>query len=275
MNIKSYILGLSALSMVGLSACDTDNVRSIYENATAGITFLAEEQEESFSETATDLSFNVDVVRQNAKGETTVNLISTCMKENESGKLEETTWNDNITVPSTVTFKDGETMTSFKVSLGNDIEQGMEHYVNVVLDTEEEPVDAYMSKLLIFSRAYTYGEFQEKTLTSKWFSNENHDGDAVNKTIQMQQGTQNIMIYRTKNVYRTDPEDKKDYLMVITLSPEKDGVKTAKVAETQVAKELTVSGEGTWNDNSITLKMKFVDTKNKKEYKDIEEIFSR
>ena len=114
MNIKSYILGLSALSMVGLSACDTDNVRSIYENATAGITFLAEEQEESFSETATDLSFNVDVVRQNAKGETTVNLISTCMKENESGKLEETTWNDNITVPSTVTFKDGETMTSFK-----------------------------------------------------------------------------------------------------------------------------------------------------------------
>ena len=80
----------------------------------------------------------MDVVRQNAKGETTVNLISTCMKENESGKLEETTWNDNITVPSTVTFKDGETMTSFKVSLGNDIEQGMEHYVNVVLDTEEE-----------------------------------------------------------------------------------------------------------------------------------------
>ena len=97
MNIKSYILGLSALSMVGLSACDTDNVRSIYENATAGITFLAEEQEESFSETATDLSFNVDVVRQNAKGETTVNLISTCMKENESGKLEETTWNGNHT----------------------------------------------------------------------------------------------------------------------------------------------------------------------------------
>ena len=83
------------------------------------------------------------------------------------------------------------------------------------------------------------------------------------------------MIYRTKNVYRTDPEDKKDYLMVITLSPEKDGVKTAKVTETQVAKELTVSGEGTWDDSSITLKMKFVDTKNKKEYKDIEEIFSR
>ena len=217
----------------------------------------------------------MDVVRQNAKGETTVNLISTCMKENESGKLEETTWNDNITVPSTVTFKDGETMTSFKVSLGNDIEQGMEHYVNVVLDTKEEPLDAYMSKLLTISRAYTYGEFQEKTLTSKWFSNENHDGDAVNKTIQMQQGTQNTMIYRTKNVYRTDPEDKKDYLMVITLSPEKDGVKTAKVAETQVAKELTVSGEGKWDDSSITLKMKFVDTKNKKEYKDIEEIFSR
>ena len=132
-----------------------------------------------------------------------------------------------------------------------------------------------MSKLLTISRAYTYGEFQEKTLTSKWFSNENHDGDAVNKTIQMQQGTQNTMIYRTKNVYRTDPEDKKDYLMVITLSPEKDGVKTAKVAETQVAKELTVSGEGTWDDSSITLKMKFVDTKNKKEYKDIEEKFSR
>lgn len=274
MNIKSYILGLSALSMVGLSACDTDNVRSIYENATAGITFLAEEQEESFSETATDLSFNVDVVRQNAKGETTVNLISTCMKENESGKLEETTWNDNITVPSTVTFKDGETMTSFKVSLGNDIEQGMEHYVNVVLDTEEEPVDAYMSKLLTISRAYTYGEFEEKNLSSVWFS-ENHAGAAVNKTIQMQRGTQNTMIYRTKNVYRTDPEDKKDYLMVITLSPEKDGVKAAKVAETQVAKDLTVSGEGTWDDSFITLKMKFVDTKNKKEYKDIEEKFSR
>ena len=275
MNIKSYILGLSALSMVGLSACDTDNVRSIYENTTAGITFLADEQEESFSEKATDLSFNVDVVRQNAKGETTVNLVSTCMKENESGKLEEAAWNNNITVPSTVTFKDGETMTSFKVSLGNDIEQGIEHYVNVVLDTKEEPLDAYMSKLLTISRAYTYGEFQEKTLKSKWFSNDNHDGDAVNKTIQMQQGTQNTMIYRTKNVYRTDPEDKKDYLMVITLSPEKDGVKTAKVAETQVAKELTVSGEGKWDDSSITLKMKFVDTKNKKEYKDIEEIFSR
>ena len=91
----------------------------------------------------------------------------------------------------------------------------------------------------------------------------------------MQQGTQNTMIYRTKNVYKTDSEDEKDYLMVITLSPEKDGVKAAKVAETQVAKELTVSGEGTWDDNSITLKMKFVDTKNKKEYKDIEEIFSR
>ena len=274
MNIKSYILGLSALSMVGLSACDTDNVRSIYENATAGITFLAEEQEESFSETATDLSFNVDVVRQNAKGETTVNLISTCMKENESGKLEETTWNDNITVPSTVTFKDGETMTSFKVSLVNDIEQGMEHYVNVILDTKEEPLDAYMSKLLTISRAYTYGEFEEKNLSSVWFS-ENHAGAAVNKTIQMQRGTQNTMIYRTKNVYRTDPEDKKDYLMVITLSPEKDGVKAAKVAETQVAKDLTVSGEGTWDDSFITLKMKFVDTKNKKEYKDIEEKFSR
>ena len=274
MNIKSYILGLSALSMVGLSACDTDNVRSIYENATAGITFLTDEQEESFSETATDLSFNVDVVRQNAKGETTVNLVSTCMKKNEKGKLEETTWNNDITVPSTVTFKDGETMTSFKVSLGNDIEQGMEHYVNVVLDTEEEPVDAYMSKLLTISRAYTYGEFEEKNLSSVWFS-ENHAGAAVNKTIQMQQGTQNTMIYRTKNVYRTDPEDKKDYLMVITLSPEKDGVKAAKVAETQVAKDLTVSGEGTWDDSFITLKMKFVDTKNKKEYKDIEEKFSR
>ena len=274
MNIKSYILGLSALSMVGLSACDTDNVRSIYENATAGITFLTDEQEESFSETATDLSFNVDVVRQNAKGETTVNLVSTCMKENESGKLEEAAWNNNITVPSTVTFKDGETMTSFKVSLGNDIEQGIEHYVNVVLDTKEEPLDAYMSKLLTISRAYTYGEFEEKNLSSVWFS-ENHAGAAVNKTIQMQQGTQNTMIYRTKNVYRTDPEDKKDYLMVITLSPEKDGVKAAKVAETQVAKDLTVSGEGTWDDSFITLKMKFVDTKNKKEYKDIEEKFSR
>ena len=158
MNIKSYILGLSALSMVGLSACDTDNVRSIYENTTAGITFLADEQEESFSEKATDLSFNVDVVRQNSKGEAVINLISSCMKKNEKGKLEETTWNNDITVPSTVTFKDGETMTSFKVSLGNDIEQGMEHYVNVVLDTEEEPVDAYMSKLLTISRAYTYGQ---------------------------------------------------------------------------------------------------------------------
>lgn len=274
MNIKSYILGLSALSMVGLSACDTDNVRSIYENTTAGITFLADEQEESFSEKATDLSFNVDVVRQNSKGEAVINLISSCMKKNEKGKLEETTWNNDITVPSTVTFKDGETMTSFKVSLGNDIEQGMEHYVNVVLDTEEEPVDAYMSKLLTISRAYTYGEFEEKNLSSVWFS-ENHAGAAVNKTIQMQQGTQNTMIYRTKNVYRTDPEDKKDYLMVITLSPEKDGVKAAKVAETQVAKDLTVSGEGTWDDSFITLKMKFVDTKNKKEYKDIEEKFSR
>lgn len=274
MNIKSYILGLSALSMVGLSACDTDNVRSIYENTTAGITFLADEQEESFSEKATDLSFNVDVVRQNSKGEAVINLISSCMKKNEKGKLEETTWNNDITVPSTVTFKDGETMTSFKVSLGNDIEQGMEHYVNVVLDTKEEPVDAYMSKLLTISRAYTYGEFEEKNLSSVWFS-ENHAGAAVNKTIQMQQGTQNTMIYRTKNVYRTDPEDKKDYLMVITLSPEKDGVKAAKVAETQVAKDLTVSGEGTWDNDKITLKMKFVDTKNKKEYKDIEEIFSR
>lgn len=275
MNIKSYILGLSALSMVGLSACDTDNVRSIYENATAGITFLTDEQEESFSETATDLSFNVDVVRQNAKGETTVNLISTCMKENESGKLEETTWNDNITVPSTVTFKDGETMTSFKVSLGNDIEQGMEHYVNVVLDTKEEPLDAYMSKLLTISRAYTYGEFQEKTLTSKWFSNDTHDGTAETKTIQMQQGTQNKKIYRTKNVYKTDSEDKTDYLMIITLSGEGTQEGDAKVAETQVAKDLTVSGEGTWDDSKITLKMKFVDTKNKKEYKNIEEIFSR
>lgn len=274
MNIKSYILGLSALSMVGLSACDTDNVRSIYENTTAGITFLADEQEESFSEKATDLSFNVDVVRQNSKGEAVINLISSCMKKNEKGKLEETTWNNDITVPSTVTFKDGETMTSFKVSLGNDIEQGMEHYVNVVLDTEEEPVDAYMSKLLTISRAYTYGEFEEKNLSSVWFS-ENHAGAAVNKTIQMQKGTQNTMIYRTKNVYRTDPEDKKDYLMVITLSPEKDGEKAAKVAETQVAKDLTVSGEGTWDDSFITLKMKFVDTKNKKEYKDIEEKFSR
>ena len=274
MNIKSYILGLSALSMVGLSACDTDNVRSIYENTTAGITFLADEQEESFSEKATDLSFNVDVVRQNSKGEAVINLISSCMKKNEKGKLEESTWNNDITVPSTVTFKDGETMTSFKVSLGNDIEQGMEHYVNVVLDTEEEPVDAYMSKLLTISRAYTYGEFEEKNLSSVWFS-ENHAGAAVNKTIQMQKGTQNTMIYRTKNVYRTDPEDKKDYLMVITLSPEKDGVKAAKVAETQVAKDLTVSGEGTWDDSFITLKMKFVDTKNKKEYKDIEEKFSR
>lgn len=274
MNIKSYILGLSALSMVGLSACDTDNVRSIYENTTAGITFLADEQEESFSEKATDLSFNVDVVRQNSKGEAVINLISSCMKKNEKGKLEETTWNNDITVPSTVTFKDGETMTSFKVSLGNDIEQGMEHYVNVVLDTEEEPVDAYMSKLLTISRAYTYGEFEEKNLSSVWFS-ENHAGAAVNKTIQMQRGTQNTMIYRTKNVYRTDPEDKKDYLMVITLSPEKDGEKAAKVAETQVAKDLTVSGEGTWDDSFITLKMKFVDTKNKKEYKDIEEKFSR
>lgn len=274
MNIKSYILGLSALSMVGISACDTDNVRSIYENATAGITFLASEQEESFSETATELSFNVDVVRQNAKGETTVNLVSTCMKENESGKLEETTWNNNITVPSTVTFKDGETITSFKVSLGDGIEQGIEHYVNVVLDTEEEPVDAYMNKLLTISRAYTYGEFQEKTLTSKWFSNDNHDGTAVNKTIQMQRGTQNTKMYRTKNVYKTDSEDKTDYLMIITLSEDGEN-KVAKVAETQVAKELTVSGEGTWNDNFITLKMKFVDTKNKKEYKDIIEIFSR
>lgn len=274
MNIKSYILGLSALSMVGLSACDTDNVRSIYENATAGITFLTDEQEESFSEKATDLSFNVDVVRQNSKGEAVINLISSCMKKNEKGKLEETTWNNDITVPSTVTFKDGETMTSFKVSLSNDIKQGMEHYVNVVLDTKEEPVDAYMSKLLTISRAYTYGEFEWKNLSSVWFS-ENHAGAAVNKNIQIQKGTQNAMMYRTKNVYKTDPEDKKDYLMVITLSPEKDGEKTAKVAETQVAKELTVSGEGTWDDSSITLKMKFVDTKNKKEYKDIEEIFSR
>lgn len=274
MNIKSYILGLSALSMVGLSACDTDNVRSIYENATEGITFLIDEQEESFSETATDLSFDVDVVRQNAKGETTVNLISAYMQVNDKGKLEETTWNNDITVPSTVTFKDGETMTSFKVSLGNDIKQGIEHYVNVVLDTKEEPVDAYMSKLFVISRAYTYGEFKEKNLSSVWFS-DNHAGTAVNKTIQIQQGTQNTMIYRTKNVYRTDPEDKKDYLMVITLSPEKGSKKTAKVAETQVAKNLTVSGEGTWDDSFITLKMKFVDTKNKKEYKDIEEKFSR
>lgn len=274
MDIKFYILGLSISSMLGFSACDTGNVRSIYENTTEGITFLTGDYEESFSETATDLSFNIDVARQNSKGETTVNLISTCLKVNDKGKLEETSWNDNIIVPSSVTFKDGETMTSFKVSLSNDIEQGIGHYVNVVLDTKEEPIDANMSKLLTVSRAYTYGEFEEKNLSSVWFSI-NHQGPAVSKTVQIQQGTQNKMIYRTKNVYKTDSEDKRDYLMTITLSTEKNGNRIAKVAETQVASDLTVSGEGTWDDTSIKLNMKFVDSKNKKEYKDIEEIFSR
>lgn len=274
MNIKSYILGLGALSMVALSSCDTENVRSIYVNPTAGITFLTAEQQESFSESATDLLFNVDVVRQNSEGEASVKLVSTYMKVNAQGKLEEASWNDDITIPSAITFKDGETMTSFQVSLSDDIQQGIKHYVNVALDTKEAPVDANMSKLLTISRAYIYGELMEKNLSSTWFA-EGHTGTPVNKTVKIQQGTQNKMLYRTINVYKSSDADKDNYPMIITLSTDKDGKKVAEVAETQVDANLTASGEGEWDDDKISLTMKFVDTKNKKEYSDLKEVFSR
>lgn len=274
MNIKSYILGLGALSMVALTSCDTENVRSVYENSTAGITFLTAEQEEGFSEKATELLFNVDVVRQNREGEVSINLISTCMKKN-GNKLEETSWNDDIIVPSSITFKDGETMTSFQVSLSDDIQQGVNHYVKVALDTKEAPVDANMSKLLTISRDFTYGELEEKNLSSTWFSNDEHNGTPVDKKIKIQQGTQNKNLYRTINVYKTDADDEKNYPMIIILSTDQDGKKVAEVAETKVNANLTVSGKGEWDDTKISLKMKFVDTKNEKEYLDVKEVFTR
>ena len=268
MNIKTYILGLGALSMVAMSSCDTDNVRSIYENSTAGITFLTAEQEESFPEKATELAFNVDVVRQNGEGDATINLISKYMKKN-ANKLEETTWNDKINVPSSVTFKDGETTASFQVSLEDDIEQGIAHYVNVTLDTEEAPLDANMSKLLTISRDYTYKSIGEKALTSEWLSDTPNGTKDIN--VEVEQGTQATEIYRVVNVYKNPndknedgSEDKNDYPMIITLSTDKEGEKIASVAETKVSLNLTVSSVedgSTWDDDKITLKMKFVDTK--------------
>lgn len=243
MKLKKYFWGLCAITMLTCVSCDTDNEREIYQNTTEGITFLSDEQEAYFPEGSEDLSFNINVVRQNGEGKLTVGLINNSLQKN-GNQYTPVDLRSDIQIPTSVTFNEGETIASIPVVLASNITQGENLYISVALDTDEAPIDAHMQKIVTIYCDYNYTQIGEKKYVSEWLSPSHTTPTEV--MVKVEKADQ-------KNWYRVQDLYEEGYSIIFEI----DETNKVTVEETAGGKNMTVSGEGTYdpvqNIISVTL----------------------
>ncbi|WP_304203501.1 hypothetical protein [Phocaeicola plebeius] len=233
MKLKKYFWGLCTITMLTCVSCDTDNEREIYQNTTDGITFLSDEQEAYFPEGSEDLSFSIDVVRQNGEGKLTVGLINNSLEKNGNQFTPKDLLTD-IQIPESVTFNDGERMASIPVVLAKNITQGEELYVSVALDTDQAPMDAHMQKIVTIYCDYTYTQVGQRKYISEWLSPSHATDTEV--MVKVEKADQ-------QNWYRVQDLYEKGYSIIFEIADDNK----VTVEETAGGKNVTVSGEGTYD----------------------------
>lgn len=169
MKLNKYILSLCVSVATLLSACDTDNEGAIYGGGdNAGITFELATQSVSFPSTGYE-GFDVEVLRAKTAGELTIDVTASLVNGGELEPLPST-----ISVPSTLTFKDGEFKTNIHVSVG-DITPGQNYQIIINLPETHANIDFIGSKTVTIFRDYTYSVLGTGTFQSTAMAEEGQD----------------------------------------------------------------------------------------------------
>jgi hypothetical protein len=264
--IIKTVFGL--LLMACLTSCDKDNIGATFAPATdepVGLSLLWNKGTLTYLPDATEAS--ITVIRRNANGPLTVPVIAT--------------YNESVfTLPTSVSFADGESEAFLKFSIAN-VELAKVYSIsieldvdsaklvtygtyNTVVDTTEfkDPskynyvVDAatrtvnktigygYKKASITFMKDYAWETLGEGTLNSTWFVE-----DGIPVEIQKAVGYD---IYKVVEPYGSG------YSMSIAVNGT-----TATVAEQQVGLEsgvapLVVNGGGTFENGVITLTLDFI-----------------
>ena len=165
MKISKLLYSSLILLSSMFTSCEQDNIGDIFKGESMGVTFATEGENISFP--AYDYEgFSVELIRANSSEAKTVELSANLI--DGKGNLIELP--STIKVPSAVDFKEGETITSFFVEVG-DIKSGTNYKVVInIVDESLAPIDAKLSKTFSIFRDYKYTSIGEGVIKSSFFS---------------------------------------------------------------------------------------------------------
>lgn len=240
-----YIIVYGLLLVFFVSSCEKDNVGETYTVATdepTGLSLLWSTGTLTYKPNVTEAT--IPVIRRNASGALTVPIIAT---------YDQTAF----TIPTSVTFADGESQALIKFSIEN-AKLSKSYAISLALDVDTSKIVTYgtfntgstpatkpmsygiRKTAITFLKDYEWVTLGQGTLNSSWFA---QNGIAV----QMQKA-KGYDVYRAISIYYTGIN------MMITVSGT-----TATVAKQLVDSKYNVyaEGTGTFIDGVFTLSLDF------------------
>jgi hypothetical protein len=209
------IIACATIACTALSSCNKDVERAVYEAENQGVTFLVEASDVNL--TPSDTQGTIQIARSTTDGEATVRV--TAYTSDGNGDLVAEELPENISVPSVVTFADGEGTADVVINVG-DVELGETKTITIEIAdkdqlSEFDPKDKIVVNIM---KNYNFNLIGEGTYsTIIWAEGDDYEDIPV----EIYQAQENPNVYKVLNFLGTG------YDFVFTLTEDGQGMEEA------------------------------------------------